>query len=100
MVAAGDGSPQSPSGYRYYLVAQAIATALLLVALVAAIWQFMAWVGAPSCPVVASTPPVSPAPVVLDSVQASGPPHLSAHAEVALNRGGCPCPHSSGAKSP
>ena len=65
MVAAGDGSPQSPSGYRYYLVAHAIATALLLVALVAAIWQFMDWVGAPSCLTVASTQPVSPAPVVL-----------------------------------
>jgi hypothetical protein len=99
MVAAGDGSPQSPSGYRYYLVVHAIATALLLVALVAAIWQFMDWVSAPSCLAVPS-PPVSTAPVVLDSVQASGPPHLSAHAEMALNRGDCPCPHGGSAKSP
>ncbi|WP_156664727.1 hypothetical protein [Mycobacterium sp. 852002-51057_SCH5723018] len=100
MVAAGDGSPQSPSGYRYYLVAHAIATALLLIALVAAIWQFMDWVGAPSCQAVASTPPVSSAPVLLDSAQAGGPPRLAAPAEVALNRGDCPCPHSGSAKSP
>jgi hypothetical protein len=99
MVAAGDGSPQSPSGYRYYLVAHAVATALLLIALVAAIWQFMDWVATPSCLADASTQRVSSAPVALDSVQASGPPHLSAHAEAALNRGDCPCPHSR-AKSP
>jgi formate hydrogenlyase subunit 3/multisubunit Na+/H+ antiporter MnhD subunit len=35
-VAAGDGSPQSPSGYCYYLLIHAIATVLLLIALVAA----------------------------------------------------------------
>jgi hypothetical protein len=84
MVAAGDGSPQSPAGYRYYLVAHAVATALLLIALVAAIWQFMDWVGAPSC--------LSAGPA--QSVT------LTAHTEGALDRGDCPCPHSGGAKSP
>lgn len=49
MVAASDGSPQSPSGYCYYLVAHAIATVLLLIALVAGIWQFMDWIVTPPC---------------------------------------------------
>lgn len=100
MVAAGDGSPQSPSGYAYYLVAHAIATVLLLIALVAAIWQFMDWVGGPSCLAGGSAPPASSAPVVLDSVQASEPARLSAHAEAALSQGDCFCPHSGSAKSP
>ena len=48
MVAAGDGAPRSPTGYWYYLVAHAIGTVLLLITLVAAVWQFMDWVVAPS----------------------------------------------------
>jgi hypothetical protein len=68
-VFAGDGSPASPSGYGYYLLIHAIATALLLIALVAAIWQFMNWIAAPSCP----------KDVTLASVSSS-------HAD-------CPCPH-------
>jgi hypothetical protein len=50
MVAASDGSPPSPTGYCYYLLVHAIATVLLLITLVAAVWQFMEWVVGPSCP--------------------------------------------------
>jgi hypothetical protein len=49
MVAAGDGSPETPTGYCYYLFAHAVATVLLLITLVAAVWQFMDWVVTPSC---------------------------------------------------
>ncbi|MEZ0352252.1 hypothetical protein [Mycobacterium sp. pR1184] len=49
MVAAGDGSPPTSTGYCYYLVAHAVATVLLLLTLVAAVWQFMDWVVTPSC---------------------------------------------------
>ncbi|ORJ58477.1 hypothetical protein [Mycobacterium simiae] len=49
MVAAGDGSPPTSTGYCYYLVAHAVATVLLLLTLVVAVWQFMDWVVAPSC---------------------------------------------------
>lgn len=49
MVAAGDGSPPTSAGYCYYLVAHAVATVLLLLTLVVAVWQFMDWVVAPSC---------------------------------------------------
>ena len=78
-VAAGDGSPQSPSGYALYLLVHAIATALLLIALVAAIWTFMDWVAAPPCtkPSLAS---------VSSSVVAS-------QRFAALDDTGCPCPH-------
>ena len=68
MVAAGDGSPQSPSGYNFLLLAHAVATALLLITLVAAVWEFMDWVVAPTCSgegaltSVSSTAPASPAP--------------------------------------
>jgi hypothetical protein len=48
MVAAGDGGPPSPTGYSYYLLVHALGTVLLLVALVAAIWQFMDWAVAPA----------------------------------------------------
>ena len=44
MAAAGDGAPPSSAGYWYYLLAHAIGTALLLITLVAAVWQFMDWV--------------------------------------------------------
>jgi hypothetical protein len=82
-VAAGDGSPQSPPGYCFYLVIHAVATVLLLIAVVAAIWQFMDWVVAPSCSkdVALATAPVA----------ASHP--RSAHAEAALDDADCPCPH-------
>jgi hypothetical protein len=84
MVAAGDGSPQSPSGYRYYVLAHAIATVLLPIVLVTAIWEFMDWVVAPSCLGDASL-----------SVSSSVTPsqHYSARAESALGDGDCPCPH-------
>ncbi len=77
-VAAGDGSPQSPSGYAYYLVVHAIATALLLIALVAAIWQFMDWVAAPSCP---------------KAALASASSAAESHRDAALATTDCPCPH-------
>ncbi|ORW97714.1 hypothetical protein AWB92_03425 [Mycobacterium sp. IEC1808] len=79
-VAAGDGSPHSPSGYCYYLVFHAVATALLLITLVAAIWQFMNWIAEPSCPRDVSLASVS-APVGASH-------HLSARGD-----SGCPCPH-------
>lgn len=112
MVAATDGSPSSPSGYSYYLLAHAIATVLLLITLVAAIWEFMGWVTTPSCvgetavPSVTSSPAAVPAgtnsPVALESVQVGIPDrtgvsfaashHYSARAELALTHSECPCP--------
>ncbi|HEY1442037.1 MAG TPA: hypothetical protein VGF65_14705, partial [Mycobacterium sp.] len=69
MVAAGDGSPQSASGYSFLVLAHATATVLLLITLVAAVWQFMDWVVTPSCPgdtalssVSSSAPLPAPAP--------------------------------------
>ncbi|GBG38787.1 hypothetical protein [Mycobacterium montefiorense] len=66
MVAAGDGSPPTSTGYCYYLMAHAVATVLLLITLVAAVWQFMDWVVTPSCLAASSVStetPVSTAPV-------------------------------------
>jgi 1,4-dihydroxy-2-naphthoate octaprenyltransferase len=74
-VAAGDGSPQSPSGYALYLLVHAIATALLLIALVAAIWKFMDWVAAPPC------------------TKASLASVSSSQRYAALADTDCPCPH-------
>ncbi|OBK48160.1 hypothetical protein A5655_04855 [Mycobacterium sp. 1081908.1] len=79
-VAAGDGSPQSPSAYAYYLLLHAIATALLLIALVTAIWQFMDWVAAPSCPRNAALASVSS-------------PVAASHRAAAPGDADCPCPH-------
>ena len=121
MVAAGDGSPQSESGYSFLVLAHAIATVLLLITLVAAVWQFMDWVVTPSCPgdtalssVSSSAPAPAPAattlPVAPRSVQAgesrrtpgrtgvspttpTGSYQYSARAELALSAGDCPCPH-------
>ena len=92
MVAAGDGSPPTPTGYCYYLLAHAIATVLLLITLVAAVWQFMSWVVTPSClessppPAVSTSaaPPASPTPSI----------RLAAHAEMSLSSSDCPCPKS------
>lgn len=83
-VAAGDGSPQSPSGYCYYLVLHAVATALLLITLVAAIWQFMNWIAEPSCPRDVSLASVSSS----RSAPVDASHHLSARGD-----SGCPCPH-------
>ncbi|OBI44439.1 hypothetical protein A5706_03705 [Mycobacterium sp. E796] len=58
----------------------AVATALLLIALVAAIWQFMNWIAAPSCL----------KDVSLASVSA---PVGASHHISALDDTGCPCPH-------
>jgi hypothetical protein len=57
MVAAGDGAPPSPTGYCYYLVVHAIGTVLLLIALVAAVWQFMDWAVSPSACLGSSSQP-------------------------------------------
>jgi hypothetical protein len=119
MVAAGDGSPQSPDGYCFLVLAHAIATVLLLITLVAAVWQFMDWVVTPSCPgdtALSSVSSSAPAPAATTSpaaprsVQAGesrrtsgrtgmSPPtptasyQYSAQAEPALSSGDCPCPH-------
>lgn len=119
MVAAGDGSPQSPSGYSFLVLAHAIATVLLLITLVAAVWQFMDWVVTPSCPgdaamssvsspapaPAATTSPVAPRPVqAAESRRTPGRTGMSpttpvasyqysAQAELALSSGECPCPH-------
>lgn len=123
MVAAGDGSPQSPSGYSFLVLAHAIATVLLLITLVAAVWQFMDWVVTPSCPGDAAmssvsssapTPTAAPAattsPVAPRSVRAGesrrtpgrtgvspttpvASYQYSAQAELALSSRECPCPH-------
>ena len=87
MVAAGDGSPPTPTGYCYYLVAHAVATVLLLTTLVAAAWQFMDWIGAPSCL-------ESSAPSSVSASTAVGAPsiRLAARAEMVPDPADCPCP--------
>ena len=93
MVAAGDGSPQSPSGYRFLVLAHAIATVLLLITLVAAVWQFMDWVVTPSCPrdtALSSASSSAPAPAATTPTASY---QYSARAELALSAGDCPCPH-------
>ena len=91
MVAAGDGSPQSPSGYCFLVLAHAIVTVLLLITLVAAVWQFMDWVVTPSCPrdtALSSASSSAPAPATTPTYQ------YSARAELlALSAGDCRCPH-------
>jgi hypothetical protein len=81
MVAAGDGSPQSPSGYCFLVLAHAIATALLLITLVAAMRQFMDWVVTPSCPgdtALSSGSSPAPAPAATTSpVHTTMQPRLS-----------------------
>lgn len=120
IVAATDGSPPSPSGYRYYLLAHAIATVLLLITLVAAVWHFMDWIVTPSClgdtslsSVSSSSgaaPATSASPVASSPVQAGESRRTpgrtgvspitpiasyqsSAQAELALSSDECPCPH-------
>jgi hypothetical protein len=119
MVAAGDGSPQSPSGYGFLVFAHAIATVLLLIVLVAGVWEFMDWVVTPSCPGDAAmssvsssapAPAATTSPVAPRSVQAgesrrtpgrtgvspttpAASYQYSAQAELALSSGECPCPH-------
>jgi hypothetical protein len=96
MIAASDGAPQSASGYSFYLLAHAIATVLLLITLVAAIWQFMDWVASPSCDgpaalsSVASSPAASPAGTSLAAAQTAS--YRPARAEMARRSGDCPCP--------
>jgi hypothetical protein len=90
MVAAGDGSPSSPAGYGYLVVAHAVVTVLLLATLAVGVWQFMDWVVTPSCPSDAAQPlmptssAVAPSPVTAPPVLAgevarsSGRPESSA----------------------
>lgn len=83
MVAAGDGAPPSPAGYRYYLLAHAIGTTLLFIVLVAAVWQFMDWVVAPSpCPVSAAQA----------SVSSSAFPSAQTTVRLTSDAGECDCP--------
>ena len=85
MVAAGDGAPPSPTSYWYYLLAHAIGTALLLITLVAAVWQFMDWVVAPSpCLASDTQAPVSSAGVPQDRVAV----------RLAASSSECDCPNS------
>lgn len=99
MVAAEDGAPPSPTGYWFYLVAHAIGTALLLIALVAAVWQFMDWVVAPSeCLVSSAQSPVSSsgagAAVRVMAVAPSPTIHDTALTQRASDPGDCPCESS------
>jgi hypothetical protein len=117
MVAAGDGSPPTSTGYFYYLMAHAVATVLLLITLVAAVWQFMDWVVTPSCleaSSVASVASVTRAPVASRTTKAAeirnsaGNPGVShstwtqrtpsyrhaARTEAAAGASDCPCPES------
>jgi hypothetical protein len=74
MVAAGDGAPPTSTGYCYYLVAHAVATVMLLITLVAAVWQFMDWVVTPSCleaSSVSSAAPVTTTPVASKTTKAA-----------------------------
>ncbi|WAJ42558.1 hypothetical protein OK015_14815 [Mycobacterium sp. Aquia_216] len=70
MVAAGDGAPPTSTGYCYYLVAHAVATVLLLITLVAAVWQFMDWVVTPSCLEASSKSPTTTTPVASKTTKA------------------------------
>jgi hypothetical protein len=118
MVAAGDGAPPSPAGYCYYLVAHAIATALLLTTLTVAVWQFMDWVVTPSCLQADSSQTasaqVTPAPASSGSTKAeeirtsgdrSGASRTgwaqrpvsyrtAARTDTIADGSGCPCPNS------
>ncbi|MCV7413435.1 hypothetical protein AWC05_03010 [Mycobacterium florentinum] len=101
MVAAGDGSPPTSTGYCYYLVAHAVATVLLLITLVAAIWQFMDWVVTPSCP---EASPVSSSAVAVAAgttapltdkptpTTASVSYRNTARTDTLADSGDCPCP--------
>lgn len=97
MVAAGDGAPQSPTGYCYYLLAHAIATVLLLIVLVAAVWQFMDWAISPSdCLEGSARPSVSAvAAAAKDAAVALSPTPSTHHASRIAAAAGpveCPCP--------
>lgn len=115
MVAAGDGSPPTSTGYCYYLMAHAVATVLLLITLVAAVWQFMDWVVTPSCLEVSSvssaspvgTPPVASGTTKAEDIRNSpgqaGVSHSTwterpasyrnaARTETLADSGDCPCP--------
>ncbi|WAC89164.1 hypothetical protein [Mycobacterium sp. Aquia_213] len=112
MVAAGDGSPPTSTGYCYYLVAHAVATVLLLITLVAAVWQFMDWVVTPSCLEASATTSVSTTPVASRTTKAEeirnspGQPGVAhstwterpasyrtaAQTEALADAGDCPCP--------
>jgi hypothetical protein len=107
MVAAGDGSPETPTGYCYYLLAHAIATVLLLITLVAAVWQFMDWVVTPSCPEAISAPSSAvavaagtTAPLAAEPAYSAAPAsyHNTARTEAVgsfkVASGDCPCPKS------
>ncbi|WP_025734990.1 hypothetical protein [Mycobacterium genavense] len=111
MVAAGDGSPPTSTGYCYYLVAHAVATVLLLITLVAAVWQFMDWVVTPSCLEASSVPSSAvavaawtPSPPTarpahtgeLVSYRDTAPTEAEGRFKSRLqaDSGDCPCPHS------
>jgi hypothetical protein len=99
MVAAGDGAPPSPTGYWYYLVAHAIGTVLLLITLVAAVWQFMDWVVTPSeCLESSSQPSMSSsgagAAVRVMAAAPSPTVHDAARTQLASDPGECPCQSS------
>jgi hypothetical protein len=115
MVAAGDGSPPTSTGYWYYLMVHAVATVLLLITLVAAVWQFMDWVVTPSCLEASSvssaaavgTPAVAPGSTKAEEIRNStGQARASrstwterpasyrnaARTETLADSGDCPCP--------
>jgi hypothetical protein len=95
MVAAGDGAPPSPTGYWYYLVAHAIGTVLLLITLVAAVWQFMDWVVTPADCLASSAQPSassSGAGAAVRAIAAAPPPTVQI--QLASDPGDCPCESS------
>lgn len=114
VVAAGDGSPPTSTGYFYYLMAHAVATVLLLITLVAAVWQFMDWVVTPSCLEASSVASVTTTPVASRTAKAveirnsAGNPGVShstwtqrtpsyrnaARTEPVADASDCPCPKS------
>jgi hypothetical protein len=99
MVAAGDGAPPSPTGYCYYLVVHAVGTVLLLLTLVAAVWQFMDWVVTPSECLVSSSRPSAPSSGAgaAARVIATAPAptvHDAARTQLASDSGDCPCESS------
>ncbi|CDO88671.1 hypothetical protein AWC29_07685 [Mycobacterium triplex] len=107
MVAAGDGAPPTSTGYCYYLVAHAVATVLLLITLVAAVWQFMDWVVTPSCLAASSASPSAVAVAAGTTAPLTAQPahtgewvsyrdtaRTEAAAGFKADSGDCPCPKS------
>jgi hypothetical protein len=88
MVAGTDGSLRVPAGYRY-LLAHGITTVVLLVTLMAAAWEFMDWMAAPSaCLVDTAQPSASSAPASSEASPETTSPVAPTSAQAGKSRRG------------